>query len=78
MCKAIEDMIENGKQMGIELGMERGLERGLECGIECGIQSLIKICQEFGVTFDATLHRIIAEFTLTEDKAHEYMKKYWN
>ena len=78
MCKAIEDMIENGKQMGIELGMERGIERGLECGIERGIQSLIKICQEFGVTFDATLHRIIAEFTLTEDKAHEYMKKYWN
>lgn len=69
MCKAIEDMIENGKQMGIELGMERGLEQG--------IQSLIKICQEFGIITESTLRRIITEFSLTEDKANEYMKKYW-
>lgn len=65
MCKAIEDMIEDGKQIGMELGLERG------------VQSLIKACQELGATFDKTLSRLISEFTFTEDKANEYMRKYW-
>lgn len=61
MCKAIEDLILQGE--------ERGLERGIE--------SIIKICQEFGVTADLTLQRIITDFSLDEAKAKEYMGKYW-
>ena len=74
MCKAIDDMIacgeERGKQIGIELGIERGIERG--------IQGMIRICQNLGASVEMTISNIMGECSLTEEKAKEYVQKYWN
>lgn len=61
MCKAINDMIAKGEARGMELG----------------IKSFIKLCQEYGVSLESTMRRIIDEFTLSEDNAQQYIHKYW-
>lgn len=65
MCKAIDDLIAQGEA------------RGKEMGIELGIESIIKLCQEFSISTDLALQRIMTDFSLTNEKAHEYVKKYW-
>ena len=61
MCKALDDMIAKGEA--------RGLERG--------IQGAIKICQELGASLELTVQKLINEFSLSEDKAKDYIHKYW-
>lgn len=46
-------------------------------GIELGIQGMIKIYQEFGISMEVALQKIMKEFSLSEDKAQEYIQKYW-
>ncbi len=38
MCKALKEMIEDGKKEGIEKGMEKGIEKGMEKGLKKGIK----------------------------------------
>ena len=38
VCKALDDLIEQGVEQGIERGIEQGIERGIEQGIEQGIE----------------------------------------
>ncbi len=70
MCKAIQDMIKDGE--------DRGYERGIEQGIEQGIQAIINICKEFGTSIETAISKIMNQFSFSEDKAHEYISKYWN
>ena len=73
MCKAIDDMIADG----IKLGEQRGEKRGEKRGMEFGIQKCIELCQEFQLSVDVTLSKIIENFSLTENAAKEYVAKYW-
>ena len=52
-------------------------EYGIECGIERGIQSIIKLCQEFGISTEKTIQKIMDDFSFSKDKANEYIQKYW-
>lgn len=44
--------------------------------VERGIQGMIRICKEFGVSKEITLGKIIAELSLPEEKANEYLQRY--
>lgn len=45
--------------------------------LEGSLQALIETCQEFGATREETLSKVLDKFELTEEKALEYVTKYW-
>lgn len=73
MCKAIEEMIQDGRMEGMSLGFKRGIEQG----IEQGIKAIIETCIEFGSTKEAAADRLMAKFQLEKDMVDNYMKQYW-
>ena len=46
MCKAIEEMIQDGRMEGLNQGLEQGIKQGIEQGIEQGLQAMIETCKE--------------------------------
>lgn len=62
MCGAIAGLIEEGK-----------IEGKLE-----GIRALIETCEEFNVSREETLERIVDKFSLSTEKAEVYMNNYWS
>lgn len=70
MCKALDDMVRHGEERGEKRGEKRGLDRGIE--------GLIKICQELGMSVELVVQKIMLQFAFSEDKATEYIQKYWN
>lgn len=46
-------------------------------GREAGIQSVIKICADFQLPKDKVLEKLMAEFSLSEEVAKQYLAKYW-
>ena len=55
---------------GHEAGEERGEERGK-------IIRTVEMCQEFQVSKEDTLQKVKKDFSLDEEKASEYLEKYW-
>ena len=48
-----------------------------EIGREEGIQALLETCAELKVLKEDALKRLVQKFELNQDKAEEYMEKYW-
>ncbi len=73
MCKALKEMIEDGKKEGIEKGIEKGMEKGLKKGIKRGqnrINSLnLKLVRD-GRTED--LMRSFQDMKLQKQLLREY------
>lgn len=65
MCKALEDLYEDG------------VEQGIEQGIEQGLHALIDTCKEFGCSRETTLQKLVEKASVSEKQAEIYMKKYW-
>jgi len=61
VCKAFNDMIEEGRELGIE-------EERL-----AGIYKLITALQELGTTDDVIISALVKQYGLTEEKAVEYL-----
>ena len=86
MCKAIEDMILEGKQQGMEEGMQAGVKKGIEEGMQAGVkkgiqeglQALIEVAKELGITTDIIEKKVEEKFNLSKDEAVEAVKKYYN
>ena len=66
MCTALEELKKEGIQEGIKTGIQEG-----------EIKDTIKMSKKFNVSKDETMKNIINEFSLTKDKAQEYIEKYW-
>ena len=66
MCRAITELIQDGKLEGIALGIEQGSK------------ALIETSQELGSTRELTLGRLMQKLQLSEETAGEYMEKYWH
>ena len=59
-------------------GHEAGEERGEKYGEERGkIIRTVEMCQEFQVSKEDTLQKVKKDFSLDEEKASEYLEKYW-
>lgn len=61
MCKALEELWEDG----------------LQKGITSGIQGSINICKKLHTDKDSTLNLLISEFSLSDEAAAEYIQKFW-
>ena len=61
----------------LDVGINRGLELGREQGLEKGIQAVIETCRELAISKTNTKAKIIEKFNLPEEKAKEYIEKYW-
>ena len=65
MCKALEDMVLEGKQQGIVEGMQ------------AGIKALIEVTKELGVTTDIIEKKVEEKFNLSKEEAVQAVKKYY-
>ena len=62
MCKALEDL----RQEGIDIGLARGVERGF-----------IEAFQEIGKSYEETMKTLREKFSLTAEDAEQKMQRYW-
>lgn len=62
MCKALEELYNDG----------------VEHGIERGIRVTIETLKEFDVPMEEAIERIMKKFHVTKEKAQQEMEKYWN
>ena len=69
MCKALEDL----RQEGIDIGVERGMK----LGEERGVTHFIEAFQEMGVSYEDTVRKLQEKFGLTEEVAEQKMKVSW-
>ena len=70
MCN-LSDVVE---ERGIEQGMERGIKQGMERGIKRGITGLVEVLREMGTPSEVIIEKIMKKFSLTEEKAREFVK----
>ncbi|MDE6750103.1 MAG: Rpn family recombination-promoting nuclease/putative transposase [Lachnospiraceae bacterium] len=64
MCKAFEDM------------RQEGYEDGISKGIEQGIRILIQTCQELGLTADSIMEKCAEKYEMSREIAGKYVKEY--
>ena len=77
MCKALEDLRQEGIDIGIERGMKLGEERGVERGVEIGVIHFIEAFQEMRMSYEDTMRKLQEKFGLTEENAEQKMKECW-
>lgn len=73
MC-VIADEFEN---RGIAVGLEIGRKEGQEIGRKEGLCALVSMCTELGMTRAETLKHVKEKFSLSEEKANDYLLEYW-
>ena len=75
MCKALEDLYNEG----IEIGMERGMTRGMECGMELGVvKGVVETLYDFGIEKDAAIQRVMQKFEISREQAEKAVESYWS
>lgn len=62
MCKAFEDM------------RQEGFDEGIEKGIEKGIRALIQTCKELGISDDVIIEKCAEKYEMTKETVGKYMK----
>lgn len=70
MCKALEDLYNDGVSQGISQGLSQGVSQGVE--------NAIKLCKGFGATKEETVVKIADMFEKSEDEIWKEIEKYWN
>lgn len=80
MCKALEELYQDGLdagiEKGIEAGMKTGIETGMKTGIEKGIEALVLDNLEEGKEEAVILAKIQKRFDLSEEEAIQYLRIY--
>ena len=61
----------------LDVGIMKGREQGREQGRLEGIEAIVETCQELGASKEETLEKIVKKFSLSEEKAKEYMDRFW-
>ena len=56
---------------------EEGVADGARNELEHGICQLITTLQEFSIAKETVIQKLQEKYDLSEEKAEEYMKKYW-
>ncbi|CUQ86466.1 Rpn family recombination-promoting nuclease/putative transposase [[Ruminococcus] torques] len=65
MCKAIQEMYDDGVKDGIQKGVERG------------IAAVIRTCRNLNVSEEDTLNNVQREYELSMEEAKKYLETYW-
>ena len=53
------------------------MRQGLQQGIQQGIINMIELCKELHLSEEDTLSQIASRFSLKEEEAQDYMRRYW-
>ena len=73
MCNALEEL----RQEGVEEGRQEGRQEGRWEGILEGIRATVRTCRNFNISEADTIRNIMNEFSLSQEEAVNYVKKYW-
>ena len=73
MCNALEEL----RQEGVEEGRQEGRREGRWEGILEGIRATVRTCRNFNISETDTVRNIMNEFSLSQEEAVNYVKKYW-
>ncbi len=65
------------REEGRQEGWQEGLQEAKLQGLEQGTSALIRTCQEFQLSKEDTLLKVMSSFQLEHDAAETYMQKYW-
>lgn len=78
MCKALDDLYQDGLNKGVELGREQGMElgreQGTELGREQGIKAFILDYREEGFSEEKIRSKLVRRFLITPEQAQDYCK----
>ena len=69
MCNALEELRREG--------VEEGKQEGRQEGILEGIRATVRTCRNFNISEEDTIKNIMTEFSLSQEEAVNYVKKYW-
>ena len=69
MCNALEELRQDGIQAGVQ--------EGIQIGRLDGIRANIRTCKSFNASQEVTVKNLMREFSLSEEEAAGYVKKYW-
>ena len=70
MCKALDDLYQDGVNKGVELGREQGTELGREQGIKAFILDY----REEGFSEEKIRSKLVRRFFITPEQAQDYCK----
>ena len=68
---------EEAYEEAYEEGLEAGRQEGREQELAHGVKSYIKLAQNFGYGESKIVTMLMQEFDLSEDKASQYVQKFW-
>ncbi len=81
MCKAFEDMKEEGRLEGIKEGIEKGMRKGERKGKrkerEKSIKSLLRVIKQFNGSKEQGINILIEEHQLSRKAAMKKVALYW-
>lgn len=90
VCRALEEMIQEGREKGILEGRESGLREGRQAGLSEGqrkgrreglklgrIEGIVSTYREFGAAKEAAAMKLRKECGLSMKNARMYVEKYW-
>ena len=66
MCKALEDLYNEG--------IECGMERGMTCGM---VKGVVETLRDFGIEKDAAIQRVMQKFKMSREQAEKDVESYW-
>lgn len=70
--------LEELKKEGVQEGLQEGLQKGLQEGLQKGeVKGIIQTCKLFNPDQEAALKLIMDKFSLSQETALDYIKKYW-
>ena len=72
-----EMILEEAYEEAYEEGLEAGRQEGREQELAHGVKSYIKLAQNFGYGESKIVTMLMQEFDLSEDKASQYVQKFW-
>lgn len=70
MCKALDKLIDEGRQEGLLEGRQEGL-------LEGHLKGSISTYKKLSLSKEDTCKNIMEDFSLSKEKADEYLEKYW-
>ena len=74
MCKALEDLYNEGIETGMERGMTCGMERGMELGV---VKGVVETLHDFGIEKDAAIQKVMQKFEIPREQAEKDVESYW-
>ena len=77
MCNALEELRQEGIEEGRLEGRQEGRREGRWEGILEGIRATVRTCRNFNISEADTVRNIMNEFSLSQEEAVNYVKKYW-